>query len=271
MIKGNKCEQKWHVWYERGVDNKLRVTRLYEYYLLSTDLSRDVEPPKSVLLYFAYQCNLDWEYAAWLYSCVERCKTKDPELYITYKPELDHFLLDCLNKGRINRHLSWLYRENLPALALDKAQGETITSLLGSTEIVLNRKECRKLIVVHRRLKGEETYWLQDGKACVSVYDPEDLLFTEDEEQNRCLVTVDRKELLSFQDAVSAWGMEALREWGTESIAFLLEAEKESFRNSIRSPSGRSFVQTDSWRMLTGRSFAAGWRCGCPSRRKIRS
>lgn len=98
MIKGNKCEQKWHVWYERGVENKLRVTRLYEYYLLSTDLSRDMEPPKSVLLYFAYQCNLDWEYAAWLYSCVERCKTKDPELYITYKPELDHFLLDCLNK-----------------------------------------------------------------------------------------------------------------------------------------------------------------------------
>ena len=91
LIKGNKCEQKWHVWYERGVENKLRVTRLYEYYLLSTDLSRDVEPPKSVLLYFAYQCNLDWEYAAWLYSCVERCKTKDPELYITYKPELDHF------------------------------------------------------------------------------------------------------------------------------------------------------------------------------------
>ena len=226
MIKGNKCEQKWHVWYERGVENKLRVTRLYEYYLLSTDLSRDIEPPKSVLLYFAYQCNLDWEYAAWLYSCVERCKTKDPELYITYKPEMDHFLLDCLNKGRINRHLSWLYRENLPALALDKTQGETITSLLGSTEVVLNRKECRKLIVVHRRLKGEETYWLQDGKVCVSVYDPEDLLFTEDEEQNRCLVTVDRKELLSFQNAVSAWGMEALREWGTESIAFLLEAEK---------------------------------------------
>ena len=60
-----------------------------------------------------------------------------------------------------------------------------------------------------RQLKGEETYWLQDGKACVSVYDPEDLLFTEDEEQNRCLVTVDRKELLSFQNAVSAWGMEA--------------------------------------------------------------
>lgn len=39
LIKGNKCEQKWHVWYERGVENKLRVTRLYEYYLLSTDLS----------------------------------------------------------------------------------------------------------------------------------------------------------------------------------------------------------------------------------------
>ncbi len=76
-----------------------------------------------MLLYFAYQCNLDWEYAAWLYSCVERCKTKGPELYITYKPEMDHFLLDCLNKGRINRHLSWLYRENLPASAFDKAQG----------------------------------------------------------------------------------------------------------------------------------------------------
>lgn len=180
-------------------------------------------------------------------------------------------MLDCLNKGRINRHLSWLYRENLPALALDKTQGETITSLIGSTEVVLNRKECRKLIVVHRRLKGEETYWLQDGKVCVSVYDPEDLLFTEDEEQNRRLVTVDRKELLSFQDAVSAWGMEALRNGAQRALRFYWKRKKESFLNSIRSPSGRSFVQTDSWRMFTGRSFAAGWRCGCPNRRKIRS
>ena len=55
------------------------------------------------------------------------------------------------------------------------------------------------------------------------------------------------------------------------SSLFYWKQKKESFRNSIRSPFGRSFVQTDSWRMFTGRSFAAGWRCGCPSRRKIRS
>ena len=45
---------------ERGKQSCVS-TRLYKYYLLSTDLSQDMEPPKSVLLYFAYQCNLDWE------------------------------------------------------------------------------------------------------------------------------------------------------------------------------------------------------------------
>ncbi len=45
--------------------------------------------------------------------------------------------------------------------------------------------------------------------------------FTEDEEQNRRLVTVDRKELLSFQDAVSAWGMEALRNGAQRALRFI--------------------------------------------------
>ena len=68
LIKGGVREKAYHVWYARGVENRLRVTRLYEYYLMTMELSARQALPKSVLLYFAYQSNLDWEYAAYLYA-----------------------------------------------------------------------------------------------------------------------------------------------------------------------------------------------------------
>ena len=48
-------------WYRAGVEQDLRVTRLYEYFMNSLDPEEETEIPRSALIYFAYQSNLDQE------------------------------------------------------------------------------------------------------------------------------------------------------------------------------------------------------------------
>lgn len=234
LIKGGVREKAYHVWYARGVENRLRVTRLYEYYLMTMELSARQALPKSVLLYFAYQSNLDWEYAAYLYACVDGRREEDPELYITYKPQIDRFLADCLYKGRINRDLAFLYRRNLKDGALADGQGRMLAALLGSREVFVPEEadapRRKKLVALHSRLKGEEVWMLQEGRACIGSYGGETLLFTEDENQNRRLLRGGRAEvtpLFEKEDVLFAWSAQELAEWGRDCLSFRLFAAEQ--------------------------------------------
>ena len=41
-------------WYAKGIEKQLRITRLYEYYMMSVKLSDRTVLPKIVLMYFAF-------------------------------------------------------------------------------------------------------------------------------------------------------------------------------------------------------------------------
>lgn len=187
LIKGGKSGTEYYPWYLKGVQKKLRITRLYEHYMMSVDLSQRVEIPKIVLLYFAYQSNLDNDYAAYLYAYVERHREEDPDLYIAYRPQIDRFVLSQLYKGRINRHLAYLYRVALTGPMLTPENARALAALLASVEVFW-QGEKKKLIVVHARLKGEKVYVLRDGRAYVDLYSRQDMLFVEDEAKNRHLI-----------------------------------------------------------------------------------
>lgn len=187
LIKGGRTGQEYYPWYSKGVQKNLRITRLYEHYLMSLDLSREIEIPKIVLLYFAYQSNLDYEYAAYLYAYVEKHKEEDADLYITYKPQIDRFVLAQLYKGRINRDLAYLYRKVLTGPGLSAENARALASLLCSVEVTCCEDK-KRLVVVHARLKGERTYALREGRAYVDLYSRQDLIFAEDENKNRHLI-----------------------------------------------------------------------------------
>lgn len=63
LIKGGRMDRKASDWYEKGVEAQIRITRLYEYYMLSVDLEGSREISRKALLYFSYQSDLDSEHA----------------------------------------------------------------------------------------------------------------------------------------------------------------------------------------------------------------
>lgn len=190
LVKGGKTGEKCYPWYLKGVEAKLRITRLYEHYMMSVDLTRRIEIPRIVLLYFAYQSNLDYEYAAYLYAYVEEHRDEDQDLYIAYRPQIDRFVLSQLYKGRINRNLAYLYRATLTGTMLTPENARALAALLSSVEIFWKGEE-RRLVVVHARVKGEKTYVLRNGRACVDLYCHQDMIFAEDENRNRHLINTE--------------------------------------------------------------------------------
>lgn len=221
LIKGGKSGTQYYDWYLKGVQKKLRITRLYEHYMMSLDLSREVDIPKIVLLYFAYQSNLDSEYAAYLYAYVEKHREEDPDLYIAYRPQIDRFVLSQLYKGRINRHLAYLYRTALPGPMLTPENARALAAMLASAEVFWQGEE-KKLIVVHARLKGEKVYVLRGGRACVDLYSRQDMLFVEDETKHRHLINGEMELTPLFEETAGS------REGREEELPGLESLKKEA-------------------------------------------
>ena len=78
LIKGNRVGKEHFYWYALGVERELRITRLYEYYMMSCELSDRLILPRMVLMYFAFDSTLDSLHNAFLYAYVYKRKEESP-------------------------------------------------------------------------------------------------------------------------------------------------------------------------------------------------
>ena len=52
LIRGQQFAPRYHIWYERGIDSEIRITNLYEAFLISMDQNEVAAIPKMIQLYF---------------------------------------------------------------------------------------------------------------------------------------------------------------------------------------------------------------------------
>ena len=64
LIRGQQFAPKYHVWYERGIDSEIRITNLYEAFLISMDPNEVTAIPKMIQLYFQYNSGLSYRHRA---------------------------------------------------------------------------------------------------------------------------------------------------------------------------------------------------------------
>ena len=67
LIKGQCYQSKYHRWYEKGIAENLKITGLYEAFLLTMDLHSIQPLPKVIQMYFQYNNQLAYPYKAALY------------------------------------------------------------------------------------------------------------------------------------------------------------------------------------------------------------
>lgn len=185
LIKGNKTEHKYFEWYELGVEHELRITKLYEYYMMSIDLELERELPKIVLMYFSYQNNLDYEQNAFLYSYILRNKKQFEELYYVYRNRIECFVLEQIQKERINQHLAYLYQELLTPAMIGEEVASSLSRLLFAHLIKIETLGIYKVIVYQPYNNLGTEYVITGNYTWISLYGNEYTIIFEDLEGNR--------------------------------------------------------------------------------------
>ncbi len=191
LIKGNKAGVKYLEWYQRGVEAQLRITNLYEYYMLSVDRRRMRPIPRTVMMYFSYQNNLDYERSAYLYHYLIQTRRDFIELYDSYGMRMEQFVYEQIGKEHINRNLAALYQMMLTPNMINEQTAPPLSKLLFANWIQVENRRIRKVLIYQPGNRNPVEYTLQDGASWAAIYGNDYTVVFEDGEGNRFVKSVE--------------------------------------------------------------------------------
>lgn len=179
LIKGNKTDRDAFSWFEKGVEEELRITNLYEFFMLSMDLEQEPEIPKQVLLYYTYQTGPDYLRNGYLYYYLTKRSRVYRDIYNNYYPKIAMFVQEQIGKERINKHLAYLYQTFLDEESIDEAMSASIAKLIFAREIRIEDKEIRRVIVLQPEYTEPTVYPVSGSSIWIPVYHENSCILTE--------------------------------------------------------------------------------------------
>lgn len=191
LIKGNKTGPAYLEWYEKAILSEIKITRLYEYYMMSLEPEKQTDIPRMVLMYFSYQTEIDSDYAPYLYRYVYENRELLEDLYFVYAPNMERFLLKKLYKGQISRDLGYLYEHVILPKMMTADNARALVKVMFTYELGVKQKDADKVIVLHGRKKEEEVYGPGHDGTRICLYDKEYLILRQDAKGNRFIVPSD--------------------------------------------------------------------------------
>lgn len=219
LIKGNKTGEEYLEWYEKAILAEIKITRLYEYYMMSLDRKKARDIPRMVLLYFSYQTELNTEYAAYLYRYIYENRDQMEDLYLTYAPGIERFVVKKLYGGKIDEDLGYLYEHILLPDMLTEDNAKALVKILFTHELQWKEKEGEKLIIRYPQKQQEEQYSKTGDRMVMPVYTRDYVLLREDKRGNR-FVKKDSEKPVSYIDLNMA--AKPMTKWGQDSLAMAL-------------------------------------------------
>lgn len=185
LTRNQKIGQKYLKWYRLGIEKELRITRLYEHFMQSLDLSKPEPLPKMLLMYFAYHSDLDDDHNAYLYAYIVKFKNQHPEMFEAYHITIERFLVDQIEKGRINRDLAYLYHQMVSPAMLNEELAVKFIPLLFTNIIEVDNENIRKVILINEKTSGEFSFYVDHKEAFVPIYSKDYVIALEDKYGNR--------------------------------------------------------------------------------------
>lgn len=185
LLKGRKKGALYFPWYEKGVEEDVRMTGLYEYFIESMEHPVDKPLPQIIRMYFSYNNTLDYRKKAFVYANVIRNKDKDFKSYQSYRPAMEKFMMDQLLLGHINEDLALLYETFITKSILNKKLAEKLGKLIFTQKVTCEIPWIRYVVVIHGELEGEQRVALKEGQAQIQLYTDNYRIFLEDEEGKR--------------------------------------------------------------------------------------
>ncbi len=190
-MKGQMTSAEAFKWYALGIDKKLKLTDLYEYYMYSLDESQEIHLKQSVLLYFLYDNHLTASKKAMLYSYIIKNKKQISDAYNSYINNIEEFCFEQLNNERISENLAVIYEECINETNITDDVAYKLPKVMFSYQVICNNPDIAGVYVKHRELKEEAFVPLVHGKAIIHIFTEQSQVFLADRLDNRYTMSID--------------------------------------------------------------------------------
>ncbi|MCM1308604.1 MAG: DUF5717 family protein [Butyrivibrio sp.] len=191
LIRSNCVGEKYLEFYERGIEAELKITKLFEYYVMSRRTD-DMSPlPKMLLMYFGYNNSLDYRHKAYLFANIIYNKADSLQVYSSYYPQMELFVREQLLSGHINEQLAYLYRNIVTADMVTAENAEPVSEIYYTYKVHCAALGVRSVIVRHRESSSEREYPLSASEAYIRIYTDEALIMFAGADKSRYCSGVD--------------------------------------------------------------------------------
>lgn len=170
LIKGNKTDSKYFLWYEEAVNEEIKLTSLYEYFMYSIPEDYNRPLPQLVTLYFAYNSGISNEKLAMVYENIIKYKQEQSGVYASYQGQMEKFVAKCIEQELIDEHLAVVYTDVLQQATVTPDIAVKLPKLISTYLITCENDNIREVIAIHKETQEERHYPLLDGKAYVEMY-----------------------------------------------------------------------------------------------------
>lgn len=185
LIKSQQYDSKYHHWFEKGIELELRITSLYEAYLLSMDERKVDEVPKIIQMYFQYECGLPYKKMAVLYNNIIASKSKSPEVYQKYCRSMGRFAMDQILAGHMDDNLAVVYDDMLDLGVINTEISKALSYIIFTHKVTVFDNRMVRAIVYQRQLKDAQIVPILDNTAYFQLYSRDYVIVFEDEKGRR--------------------------------------------------------------------------------------
>ena len=200
LIKSHQYHSKYHHWYEKGIELELRITSLYEAYLLSMDERKVGQVPKIIQMYFQYESGLPYKKMAVLYNNIITSKASNPEVYHKYCRTMGRFAMEQIITGHIDDNLAVVYDDMLDLGMVNKEISKALSYIIFTHKLSVFDKRMVRAIVYQRQMKDPQIVPIVDNTAYFQLYSKDYVLIFEDEKGRRYAGSI-AHQLQSLMDA----------------------------------------------------------------------
>ena len=190
LIRAQKFDKQYHHWYEMGIELELRITGLYEAYLLSFD-DRGVTPvPKIIQMYFQYESTLSYKKMAILYNNIIASKDKDPQMYHQYRRTMGRFAMEQVEQEHMDDNLAVLYEDMLELGLVNKEIAHCLANILFTHKLIVFDDKMVRAIIYQSQMKEPQIVPIVEQAAYFQLFSRDYVILFEDEKGRRYVSSV---------------------------------------------------------------------------------
>lgn len=180
LIKGHKNDTCFHKWFELGIENKLRLTGLYEAYLITMD-DRQISPvPKIIQMYFSFDNKLPYRKLAVLYNNIIAAKETEPEVYHKYRKAMGRFAMDQAQLRHIDDNLAVLYEDMLELGFINEELSAAFSDIIYTHKLIVFDKRIVRAIIYQNEMKEPQIVPVTDQCAYFELFSNDYVILFED-------------------------------------------------------------------------------------------